>query len=133
MFTAGNCYWIETNKKEDGTLEGHFFVIALEYDSERIIIVNIDKIGSRKHFDKTTIIRPGEGHEFIVRDSYVNYRRARLISIQKIRQLLKDNIAKYRGMMDMKVITKIIEGIGNSPYTKNEVKELYFEYLYKKL
>ncbi len=132
MFEEGNCFWIETNPDREGRPQGHFFVIILNCDGERIVIVNIDKIKGKKKYDTTTIIRAGEGHEFIVEDSYVNYDEAELTDIGHLQTKLNDKSAKHKdGLMEKDVLERINAGILKSDFTNYEVRDVFVDRLFK--
>jgi hypothetical protein len=130
MFEAGNCFWIKTNNLSDATQQAHLFIIVLKCNDDKLIIVNIDKIGGRSKYDKTTILRPGEGHEFVTQDSYVNYSRAYIITTVRLTELIEEKKAKRRCTFNEEVLKKVCEGILKSGKTKVEVREAYQEYLY---
>jgi hypothetical protein len=134
MFEEGNCFWIETNPDKEGRPQGHLFVLILKCDHERIVIVNIDKIRGKKKYDTTTIIRAGEGHEFIVEDSYVNYDRAELTDVGQLQTRMAEKSAKYKdGVMEIGVLERICAGVLISDFTPYEVREVFEDRLYKSM
>jgi hypothetical protein len=133
MFEEGNCFWIETNLDREEKWQGHFFVIILKCDDERIIIVNIDKIRGKKKYDHTTIIHAGEGHEFITEDSYVNYDLSELTDIGRINTLLEQKLAKPKGEMNITIVHRICDGVLKSDFTPYEVREVFEDRLYNSI
>ncbi len=134
MFEEGNCFWIETNPDRGGRPQGHFYILILKCDKERIVIVNIDKIRGKKKYDPTTILHAGEGHEFIVEDSYVNYYYAELTDIGHLQAKLDDKSAVHKdGLMAKSVLRKICEGVLKSDYTNYEVRDVFEDLLYNNI
>jgi len=133
MFEEGNCFWIETNLDRNGNLQGHFFILILKCDNEKIVLANIDKTRGKKRYDTTTILHAGEGHEFVVEESYVNYDFSELTTIDKITTMLENRTAAYRGVMDAAIVQRICDGILKSKFTPYEVREAFEDRLYKNL
>lgn len=133
MLEVGDCFLIETNHDADGFIQSHLHIIVLEKEefTGNTIIVVIETLRSGRT-DKTTILRPGD-HEFIKKESYVNYRRSRQISTRTIEKLLQDKKAKSRASIKSDILKKIQEGILKSPFTPAEVVSMYENHLYRKL
>jgi hypothetical protein len=134
MCEVGDCFWVESNTRKDGRIEGHLFIVALAFEDgeKKLIIVNIDKIGNKTKYDKTTILHKGD-HEFITQDSFVNYRFAYIVPFEKFKELIAQRIALGRGKIRGEVIPQICSGILTSKGTKYEVREAYENHIYKGL
>lgn len=133
MFDEGSCFWIETNIDKEGKWQGHFFVIILKCNQEKVVLINIDKIRGKKKYDATTIIHANEGNEFITEDSYVNYDLSEITDIDRIKNKFKERSAKPRGEMDKLIVQRICDGILKSDFTPREVREIFEDRLYSKL
>lgn len=133
MLGQGDCLLIETNVDKDGLIQAHLFVVVLEprEHTNATIIVNIETLRSRKQ-DQTTILRAGE-HEFITSDSFVNYRRARIVSADDLDRLIEEGEAKVKPAVDPKVLERICDGVLRSPFIPLEVAEMYQDFLHEGL
>lgn len=133
MWNAGDCFLLETNLDQSGNLQAHLFIVILAVHSktDKTILVHIQSIRSNK-IDGTTILKVGD-HDFISRDSYVNYRMARIESMESLSKIFAENNFKTKLPMRQDVFERICTGILKSPFTPREVKELYEDYLYKQL
>ncbi len=133
MLGQGDCLLIETNVDKDGLIQAHLFVVVLEPQehTNTTIIVNIETLRSRKQ-DQTTVLRAGE-HEFITSDSFVNYRRARIVSADDLDRLIEEGEAKVKPAVDSKVLERICDGVLRSPFIPLEVAEMYQDFLHESL
>ena len=133
MLSAGDCLLIETNRDRFGYIKSHLFVIVLEPQGANriVIIVNIESFRSPKQ-DQTTILEPGV-HEFVIRHSYVNYARARLVPIDELEMLIKSGDAKVKSPLDSNTFKKVCDGILKSKFTPYEVRDVYENYLFSQL
>ncbi|MEN6435886.1 MAG: hypothetical protein ABFD58_08725 [Anaerolineaceae bacterium] len=128
----GECLLIETNK-EVGYIKSHLFVIILnaEEHTRNTIIVNIQTIRDGK-YDKTVVLHPGD-HPFIDRDSYVNYRLSRIISLDELERKIYEGTAVLKEPLNDVIFQQVCEGIGKSIFTPLEVKEMYHQFLFNNL
>jgi hypothetical protein len=131
MFAKGNCFWIETNPDEEGRPQGHFFVLICRCVDGRIVIVNVDKTKGKKKYDRTTILKSGEGHSFIKEESFVNYDEAEVTDIGSLQEKINDKTAKHKdGLMNPSVVDKICDGVLKSEFSNYEVREIFEDLLY---
>lgn len=133
MFTAGETLHIETNHTEGGYIQSHLFVIVLDIDPKNnsTIIIPIDTIRGSKH-DKQTTLDIG-CHEFITRNSYVNYRRAKLVTTDNLQNLILQGIAKRKKPCSKELLDRIRDGILKSEFTPMEIREIYTSYLFESI
>lgn len=133
MAGAGDCFWIETNYSEEGTLVGHLFVVILDPEeiTKNTIIVPIDTLRSKKQ-DQTTILDPGD-HEFVKTKSFLNYNRAKIRSVTFIEQMIESGKAKIQPPMKPDVLDRIIRGLRKSEHTPQEVLVMYGYYMIRKI
>ncbi len=133
MLGAGDCFWIETNNSEDGTIEGHLHVIILdpEEHTHNTIVIPIDTFRSKKQ-DQTTILNPGD-HEFVISRSFLNYNRARIHSIIAIENLIKEGNAKLKPHMKPDILDRIRDGLRKSDHTPHEVLTMYGFYIMRRI
>lgn len=133
MWNAGDCFLLETNIDKGGKRKAHLFIIILSIhsDTEKTIIVHVQSIRSQKD-DQTTILKAGD-HDFITHDSYINYRMAQLVSKNSLLKTFSEHKFKAKSPMKKEIFERICNGILKSPFTPNEVKELYEDYLYKQI
>jgi hypothetical protein len=133
MWNAGDCFLLETNLDKGGKRKAHLFVVilSLHTNSDKTITVHVQSIRSLKD-DRTTILKPGD-HDFITHDSYINYRMAKIVSLESLSKVLAENKSRTKPSMQQDVFERICKGIMNSPFTPHEVKQLYEDYLYQQL
>jgi hypothetical protein len=93
------------------------------------IIVNIQSVRGKK-YDETVRLEPGD-HDFIKRESYINYRLARIVSLSDLQALIDNGVAKIMTPMEEEVISRICDGINRSPFSPREVKEMYTDHIYR--
>jgi len=95
------------------------------------IIVNIQSIRGEK-YDHTVRLKPGD-HEFIVHDSFVNYRLARIISLDELEAKIRTGTAVMKKPFRDAILQRICEGICKSDFTPIEVVEMYQSSLFSGL
>ena len=132
MFSGnhGECFLGETNLDATGHIKSHLFVIILSNKGfvRNAIVVNIQTVRGG-NFDNTVILRPGD-HEFIIRESYVNYRLARIVSLDEIETKIKIGQATPKPALRDDIFQKICEGVCRSRFTPTEIIQMYKENLW---
>jgi len=130
MLQTGDCLLIETNPNGYGHIQFHLFILILIYQKEIIytIIVPVETLRSPKH-DRTTVLKPG-CHEFITKDSYINYRRAKITPVSDLQQHVDDGDMKVKSPFNEAILQRVCDGILKSQFTPTDVRELYQDYLY---
>lgn len=131
MIKPGGTLLIETNFNEGGYIQSHLFIIVLETDDHLTIIIPIDTIRGPK-FDRQMILNIG-CHEFITHDSYINYRRARIISTVDLENMISSGKAKIRASFTEKLLEKVRDGILKSDFTPMEIRDIYSSHLFKSI
>lgn len=129
----GDCFLIETNLDGGGHIKHHLFVIILECnaDTGETIMVNIETIRSAKA-DQTVVLGQGD-HEFINRPSYVNYSRAKVISLVDLQEKISHGSAIPREPMNEEVTRRICEGVSRSRFIPLGIREIYLDNVYRNL
>jgi len=133
MLGAGDCLLIDTNVDKGGYLQSHLFVIILDCEehTRNTIIVYVKTVRSSK-VDRTTILNLGD-HDFIKHESYIKYRQAQIFSIDDLEQKILEGKAKQMASMKGDVFKRICDGIMKSSFTPVEIREMYSDYLYRRL
>lgn len=133
MIDVGDCMLIETNRDANGYMQSHLHVVVLEIEAftQNTIIVVVETVRSEK-IDKTTVLKPGD-HEFIKKESFVNYRRAKTISVSTLQRLIEQKIAIKKEPINSDLLQRIQWGIKKSPFTSMEVLSMYENYIFGKL
>lgn len=117
-----------TNKTDDGYEIKHLhFIVVKVANSDQVIVVNCDTVHSKKGTDPTVILHPGD-HPRIIKDSYINYKRAKIVSISFINEQIAQKKAAVVEPISPKLTEKIREGISRSDATNGKVDEFYKEY-----
>jgi len=114
----------------------HLFVMLTNpwhYENkEQLIIVSLSSVKSHNsfHHDKTCIITSEEqAHKFIVKKSYIDYSKARLIEREKLHKGIENDIFIEKGMIAEPCFKRIASGLLDSPHTKNYIKSAYRNYI----
>jgi len=133
MLGAGDCFLLETNRDRDGTIISHLFVIVInpEEFTKNTIVVPVDTLTSRKQ-DQTTTLNLGD-HEFIKKPSFINYNRARIMTVTFIDQMIRDGKAKSKEPIKTEVLIKIRDGLRKSDHTPQEVLTMYGYYIMREI
>jgi hypothetical protein len=100
----------------------HLWILITEPIEETGLAVIVNITSLRPHSDKTTIIVSGE-HPYITHDSVVLYADAKITDVR----LIENGIAQGHDTIrlcapcEAKLLNRIQEGIGNSPFTSEKV------------
>ena len=73
--------------------------------------------------DESCILGPGD-HPFLKHDSIMNYKDARVVSIDVLRRLHSRNEISLRGSVELDVLERIRAGFANSRFAVKEHKEI---------
>ncbi len=132
MVGAGDCFLIETDRYEDGSIRSHLHVIVIDCEEHTgtTIIVVVETLTSKK--DTTVVLRQGD-HEFIKQDSYVNYRRAKTTSNTDIEHLVKRGKARPMGSIKGDLLKRIEQGLKASVFTPQYVVDFYAQFRDRKM
>ncbi|MDO9027511.1 MAG: hypothetical protein Q7U68_01430 [Candidatus Roizmanbacteria bacterium] len=111
----------------------HLFVIILDCEehTRNTIIVYVRTVRSPK-VDRTTILNLGD-HDFIKHESHIEYRQAQIVSVDDLDQMILEGKAQPMAPMKADAFKRICDGIMKSPFTPYEVREMYNDYLYRKM
>lgn len=133
MLSAGDTYLLETNLDADGNVMMHLHIIVVDVNptDNATIVVNCESYTSPKQ-DDTVIFKQGD-HEFIDRDTYVNYRRASIESIEDIMAQFDSRKAKKRSPLTPEQLDEVQRGLLKSPHTNFGVRNRYEEIIYGKI
>ena len=113
----------------DGNLTHLFFVLTNEFDDgtgngKRILIVNATTDYKTRNTDPACLLNVGD-HSFIVRESYVAYRYAEVLT-------LPDFFSKqmaYYGLVEEGIFERIRNGVMASRNTPLKAKNFYSAYV----
>lgn len=106
----------------------HLFVILNNpadfagYQPQSCVSVSICSI-RKGPYDGTRILKPGV-HPFIVQDSYVAYRHARVDSAEHLGELVKNLVFVPLNPIDPATLASLVSGLFASPQTPNHLKKL---------
>jgi hypothetical protein len=101
----------------------HLFILVCDpYGKPQlVIIVSISKVKQNAHYDPTCLLYPGD-HEFIKLDSFVAYRTAKIIEVNKILSGIKKGLLTPKAPIDPGIYARIYQGMINSRFTPTDVK-----------
>lgn len=99
----------------------HLHVVCNDTDADgNNLIVSISTY-SNNLCDATCILEEHE-HEWLRHQSYVFYRRARIVSAQALERGVDDHLMEPQADMNMQVFLKVKNGICRSPQTPKKIK-----------
>ena len=107
----------------------HLFVIMTEPiiqpDATTLVaLVNITSVKLGLAIDPTCVLSPGS-HPFIRRESYVEYRRARLEECNKLLRGVRDGTLIPHSLIDEPIFAHIAEGMLRSPHMTLKIRQFY--------
>lgn len=88
-----------------------------------IALVNLSTVRAEVSYDNTCVLQAG-CHPFVVRESYVVYRSARIDQEAHLISLVQRSLFSPHDPMPAEVFSKIKNGLAASPFTKREFKKL---------
>lgn len=129
MFKPGDCIHIATGHNQFGEVQYHLFVVLTESHplTGMIALVNFNTIRGGKYDD--TVICRSQDHDFLTSDSYLNYRQARIETVDSLQSMMeKHDARKTDKLIEETLLQRIQDGITTSRFTPYEVVEAYVEY-----
>ena len=133
MLSPGDCVLIETNSDEYGVIQSHLFIIVLEPEkhTHNTVVVPVESCRSDK-YDHTTLLQPGD-HDFIIRQSFVSYRRSEIVSTDRVEELLNDGYATPHKPMRQDALQRVCDGVLRSRFTPYDVQEMYRNAIFRNI
>ncbi|MEK6664015.1 MAG: hypothetical protein AABY73_09150 [Pseudomonadota bacterium] len=108
----------------------HFFILLTDpiavpdIAAKQVLLVGIATRNPNFQHDPTCILYPGD-HPFINRESYVNYRLARIEDADKLAAGVKNGIFVPQGTIDTAIFARVCQGLLNSRHTTPKVLRFY--------
>lgn len=88
------------------------------------LLVGISSVKPQMWHDPTCLLYPGD-HPFIVKQSFVNYGRARIEDAQKLINGVKQNVFTPRETLDAGIFARVCYGLTESRHTTPKILEFY--------
>jgi hypothetical protein len=107
----------------------HLFILLTDGAGEpcQSALVSISSVYQGKFCDKTCLLHPGD-HPFVRRPSFVHYREAILLEIEKLVRGVNDGKLIPRDPLGTDVFARVCQGVMESRYTPHKVKMFYRQY-----
>lgn len=104
----------------------HLFVCLTDPHGplSEVAIVSISSARSDGRHDQTCRLFPGD-HQFIIRESFVDYRHARIIEAGKLNNGVQSGRFERRQPFDIGIFARICDGILKSRYTERRIADFY--------
>lgn len=118
MVACGDTFLSGDDEYEDY----HLNVVITPPSAGEVVTVSITTL--RKRSEKLVRLSPGE-HPFLTHDSVVSYIYARIRKVVDIEAMLRADNAKARDPVTAELLAKLRNGLLESEFTPNGVKQLY--------
>lgn len=130
MVQPGDCIHIKTGYNPDGSPAFHRFVVLTEpHPVWGVVLVNFSTLRQRRGEDTTVVFR-AEELEFLIKDSYVVYEEALLLTINEISAKIELQEARKDGnAVELVIVERILEGVIRSRRTPIQVEEVCREFI----
>lgn len=104
----------------------HLFVCLTDPHGplSEVAIVSISSARPDGRHDQTCRLFPGD-HQFINRESFVDYRRARIIEASKLVNGVQSGLFDRRQPFEIGIFARICEGLQQSRYTERRIADFY--------
>lgn len=107
----------------------HIFFVLTEpiedKDGEKkVIVINISTVKKDRFVDDTCFVYPRSLPKVIKKKSFVEFRYAELVSVEKLENEDRANELKHRGKMSINIINIILDKLGEHPQVPDEVKNI---------
>jgi hypothetical protein len=102
----------------------HLWIVATEPlpNTDQVIIVNVTK--ARDHSDKTVILRPGD-HPFVKTTSVIYFHGSLVTDLKQVEKGFAARICSPHRPCSPQLIRRIQQGLLESGFTPNGIKEFY--------
>lgn len=88
-----------------------------------VIAVNISSVRDEIEYDETCILRAGD-HPFIKHDSYVRYKDAVVMKVDRILNAIESNEITVLNDISDEVFERVFSGFEQSKFTNTKIKKL---------
>ncbi|MAC48204.1 MAG: hypothetical protein CMI12_15355 [Oceanospirillum sp.] len=104
----------------------HLFILLTDpvTQEQLVLIVSISSIKHGQRYDDSCVLNPGE-HPFIKRPSFVDYRRARIIEVQKLVTGVNQKLFQPCGTVSESVYAYVCQGLLKSPFVSPKIKKFF--------
>ncbi|GMQ79088.1 MAG: hypothetical protein BMS9Abin02_1643 [Anaerolineae bacterium] len=104
----------------------HLFVLLTDPIGEKqeALLTGLASVRAGSYHDPTCILYPGD-HDFIQRESYVNYQRARIEPIEALSRGVSDGLFIPKGTIDSGIFMRICQGLLDSRHAAEKMKRFY--------
>lgn len=108
----------------------HLFILltdpipAPDMGAKQVLLVGIATRNSNLPHDPTCLLYPGD-HPFIIRESYVNYRFARIEEADKLATGVQKGMFVPKGTIDTGIFARVCQGLVDSRHTTPKVLRFY--------
>ena len=90
--------------------------------TDHIAWVSVQSIGARPFHDPTCVLNQGD-HSFVSHPSWVNYRTAEIVELDRIERGINQGVLKLKEPMGYEIFQQILNGAFNSKHTPQQVKD----------
>ena len=87
-----------------------------------MLLVSTSTVKSQSHYDRTCILKAGT-HEFIKKDSFIDYGKARIETVQTLLDGVSQGMFIQKKPIDNNQFQKIVTGLFSSQHTKKKFKQ----------
>jgi len=107
----------------------HLFVVLtnptdVDKETKALLMVPLSSIKQGLPYDASCVLHPGD-HPFVKRESFVDYRRARIEDVKKILRGVKDDKLIPQEPIDAAIFARICQGLVRSRLTTPKVLMFY--------
>ena len=104
----------------------HLFIVIndpVPHSGEgEVLLVSVSTVKTQSYYDQTCLLSAGS-HEFIKRDSFVDYGKARIETVQKLMDGVSQGKLIPKQPMDDEPFQRVCAGLFSSPHTKKKIRQ----------
>jgi mRNA-degrading endonuclease toxin of MazEF toxin-antitoxin module len=118
MLSRGDTFL--TGDEQDDTL--HLWIILTPPSEGEVVTVSVTT--KRRRSETLVELHPGD-HPFIVHDSVIAYSYSRIRTVEEIEVAVASGTAKLREPISPKILERVCNGLLDSDFTPNGIRNFY--------
>ena len=104
----------------------HLFIVIndpVPHSGEgEVLLVSVSTVKTQSYYDQTCLLSTGS-HEFIKQDSFIDYGKARIETVQKLMDGVSQGKLIPKQPMDNEPFQRVYAGLFSSPHIKKKIKQ----------
>ncbi len=105
-------------------VSGHLLIITCEPFGTPKSVITVPLSSKKSYSDMTVTLSPNN-HDFITKETVINYGYARVYDTEEIKRRIDERDFEPRNKLDIDLVKIIQKGLIESPHTPRDIKKVF--------